>query len=56
MSHYSTLLHSPYLWTSVGTAGCLDDLFVPDEGVGDDKSETHGGPFGAVTLLEEYLE
>ena len=48
-------LNKVTLWTSVGTGACLD-LIVPFEGVGDDKSDTHGGPFGVVTLLEEYLK
>ena len=48
-------LNKVTLWTSVGTGACLD-FIVPFEGVGDDKSDTHGGPFGVVTLLEEYLK
>ena len=49
-------LNKVTLWTSVGTAGCLDLVVLDDDGVGDDKSDTHGGPLGAVTLLEEYLD
>ena len=46
------------LWTSVGTAACLLDFVevLLIDGVGDDRSETHGGPLGVVILFEEYLK